>query len=267
MIRSLYTAGSGLMAQQTAIDTIANNLSNVNTTGYKKQRAEFQEALYAYLPPALPTGAPQGLHMGQGVQVAGMQRLFDMGPLSETGNPFDLAIQGDGFFQVQLADGTVAYTRDGSFKLDGSAGPNGTGAVRLTTASGALVLDGQGQPITVPADGAEIAIGPDGQLHFTTTDATGSKVETLGQKIGLVSFTNPAGLLALGDNLLTTSASSGTPIAATGGIKQGALEGSNVQMVEEMVALIQAQRAYEFASKAVQTSDEMLSIANNLRKG
>lgn len=267
MIRSLYTAGSGLMAQQTAIDTIANNLSNVNTTGYKKQRAEFQEALYAYIQPAIPTGAPQGLHIGQGVQVVGMQRLIDMGPLSETGNTFDLAVQGDGFFQVQLADGTVAYTRDGAFKLDGSTGPGGTGPVRLTTAAGALVLDDQGQPITIPANGEEVTIGADGQIRFTTTDAAGAKIETLGQKIGLVSFTNPGGLLAIGDNLLATSAASGGPIAATGAIKQGALEGSNVQMVEEMVALIQAQRAYEFSSKAVQTSDEMLSIANNLRKG
>lgn len=267
MIRSLYTAGSGLMAQQTAIDTIANNLSNVNTNGYKRQRTEFQEALYSYIQPVVPTGAPQGIHMGQGVQVVGLQRIVDSGPLNETGNAYDLAIQGDGFFQVQLADGTIAYTRDGAFKLDGSSGPNGAGPVRLSTAAGALVLDDQGQPILIPAGGEEVAITPDGQIRFTTTDAAGSKVEAYGQKIGLVSFTNPGGLTALGDNLLTTSATSGGPIAATGTITQGALEGSNVQMVDEMVALIQAQRAYEFSSKAVQTADEMLSIANNLRKG
>lgn len=257
MIRSLYTAGSGLMAQQTAIDTIANNLSNVNTTGYKKQRAEFQEALYAQIQPPLPTGAPQGLQMGQGVQLAGIQRMIEMGPLSETGNTYDLAIQGDGFFRVQLADGTIAYTRDGAFRLDAQG--------RLTTSTGALLLDTQGQPITAQAGRAEI--GADGQITYTTTDPAGTPVEAPGPKIGLYSFTNPGGLLALGDNLLTESAASGGAMAATGGIKQYALEGSNVQMVEEMVALIQAQRAYEFSSKAVQTADEMLSIANNLRKG
>jgi flagellar basal-body rod protein FlgG len=257
VIRSLYTAGSGLIAQQNAIDTIANNLANVNTTGYKKQRAEFQESLYTLIQPALPTGAPRGLQMGQGVQLAGIQRMMAMGPLSETGNPFDLAIQGEGFFQVQLADGTVAYTRDGAFKVDGQG--------RLTTGSGALLLDIQGQPITVK-EGSPL-ITSDGQITFTTTDAAGAPIESAGQKIGLYTFTNPGGLTAVGDNLLTTSANSGEPIAATGGIKQFALEGSNVQMVDEMVALIQAQRAYEFSSKAVQTSDEMLSIANNLRKG
>lgn len=267
MIRSLYTAGSGLMAQQTAIDTIANNLSNVNTTGYKKQRAEFQEALYAHIEPALPTGAPRGLQMGQGVQLAGLQRIMEMGPLSETGNTYDLAIQGDGFFAVQLADGSVAFTRDGAFKLDGSSGPDGNGPVYLTTAGGARLLDDQGQPVTIPAQGEEVTIGADGQLRFTTKDAAGAETQADGQRIGLYSFTNPGGLLALGDNLLTTSAASGAAVLATGGIKQGALEASNVQMVEEMVALIQAQRAYEFSSKAVQTADEMLSIANNLRKG
>lgn len=267
MIRSLYTAGSGLMAQQTAIDTIANNLSNANTNGYKRQRAEFQEALYAYIQPPIPTGAPQGIHMGQGVQVVGLQRITDTGPMNETGNTFDLAIQGDGFFQVQLADGTIAYTRDGAFRLDGDAGEKGTDPVRLVTTAGALVLNDQGQPIRIPALGEEVSITADGQIRFTTKDANGSPVEVYGPKIGLVSFTNPGGLVALGDNLLTISAASGTPIAATGAVKQGALEGSNVQMVEEMVALIQAQRAYEFSSKAVQTSDEMLSIANNLRKG
>lgn len=266
MIRSLYTAGSGLMAQQTAIDTIANNLSNVNTTGYKKQRAEFQEALYAHIEPALPTGAPRGFQMGQGVQLAGLQRIMEMGPLSETGNTYDLAIQGEGFFAVQLADGSIAFTRDGAFKLDGSSGPESNRPVYLTTAGGARLLDDQGQPVTIPAQGEDVTIGADGQLRFTTKDAAG-ETQVDGQRIGLYSFTNPGGLLALGDNLLTTSATSGAAFLATGGIKQGALEGSNVQMVEEMVALIQAQRAYEFSSKAVQASDEMLSIANNLRKG
>lgn len=259
MIRSLYTAGSGMIAQQTALDTIANNLANVNTTGYKKQRAEFQEALYTFIPPALPNGAPRGIHMGQGVQIAGLQRLFDMGPLSDTGNAYDLAIQGEGFFQVQLPNGSTAYTRDGSFKLDGQG--------RLVTGTGALLLDDQGQPVTAPAQGEEVQVDPTGQIRFTTTDAAGATTEAVGPKIGLYTFTNPGGLLALGDNLLTTSAASGNAMAATGTLKQYALEGSNVQMVDEMVALIQAQRAYEFSSKAVQTSDEMLGIANNLRKG
>jgi flagellar basal-body rod protein FlgG len=259
MIRSLYTAGSGMIAQQTAIDTIANNLANVNTNGYKKQRAEFQEALYAFIPPALPTGAPRGIHIGQGVQLAGINRLFDGGPIVATGNEYDLAIQGEGFFRVQLSDGTTAYTRDGAFRLDGER--------RLTTATGALLVDDQGRPVQIPEGALSVRIGPDGQLTYTQRDEAGASVEVPGQKIGLYTFPNPSGLLALGDNLLTTSANSGDALQAGGTIQQGALEGSNVQMVEEMVALIQAQRAYEFSSKAIQTSDEMLSLANNLRKG
>ncbi|MEB3286481.1 MAG: flagellar basal-body rod protein FlgG [Vampirovibrionales bacterium] len=261
MLRSLYTAASGSNAQQFNIDIIANNVSNVNTTGFKKSRAEFQDLINQTL--ALPgtigdqgTTDPVGVQVGLGVQVSATQRIFLPGSTFQTGNPLDMAIQGDGFFQVQLDNGQVAYSRDGSWKMDA----NGT----IVTSDGLPI-----QPaMTIPNDTSEIVIGKNGVVSVRQTGQT--QLSQVGQ-IQLVRFPNPAGLEDIGRNLYMDTPGSGDPIQGTAGqgefgrttINQGFLEGSNVQMVEELINLITAQRAFEANSKVIKASDEVLQITNN----
>ncbi len=263
MIRALWTAGTGMIAQQTNIDTISNNLSNVNTVGFKKVRAEFEDLLYQTLRApgnsalGTPGQLPTGLQVGLGARLAATNRLFSQGSAQQTGNPFDLMVEGDGFFQVQLVDGRIAYTRGGNFKVDGEG--------RLLDNEGNYVVP----EITIPDGSADLSISQDGTI---TVVLPGENVPTEIGRFELVRFINPAGLLPMGRNLFVQSSSSGEPVIATPGteglgtIIQGALEMSNVQIVEEMVNMIVAQRAYDVNSKAVQASDEMLQVANNLRR-
>ncbi len=262
MIRALWSAGTGMQAQQMNIDTIANNLANVNTTGFKKMRAEFQDLLYqtirepgssSYQGVQIPTG----LQIGLGVRPVATARIFTQGDHLQTDNPLDLRIEGQGFFQVELPDGTVAYTRNGSFKEDGNG--------QLVTSEGYIV-----QPaITFPSGVEQINVGTDGTISVQVSG------ETTAQEVGkldLVTFVNPAGLDSMGNGLYRQSGASGDPNTVSPGtegagtIVQGALEMSNVKVVEEMINMIVAQRAYEVNSKAIQASDEMLQTANNLRR-
>ncbi len=263
MIRALWTAGTGMIAQQTNIDTISNNLANVNTVGFKKIRAEFEDLLYQTLrtPGNSSLGTtgqrPAGLQVGLGARLAATNRLFEQGSAQQTGNPLDLMIEGDGFFQVALPDGRLAYTRGGNFKIDGEG----------------RLLDNEGNylepEITVPDGSSNLVIDPDGTVTVILPGE--NNPEEIG-KLELVRFINPAGLLPIGKNMYIQSSSSGEPETATPGtegvgtITQMALEMSNVQVVEEMVNMIVAQRAYDVNSKAVQASDEMLQVANNLRR-
>lgn len=262
MIRSLWTAGTGMNAQQLNIDVISNNLANVNTTGYKKSRVDFQDLIYQDLralgTPVL-TGAqiPVGSQVGHGVRPVATQKMFTQGAFEETGNPLDIAIEGDGFFQVLLPDGMVAYTRDGSFKRDGDG--------NLVTSDG-FMLD---PPISIDEDILSISISPNGDVYVEEAGST--ELMHIGS-IEIVRFSNPAGLKNLGRNLYAQTAASGEPMYGTpgmfgfGALAQGFLERSNVKVVEEMVNMIVAQRAYEICSKAIRTSDEMLETANNIRR-
>jgi len=262
MIRSLYTAATGMEAQQLNIDVIANNLANVNTTGFKRSRVDFQDLLYQTIRTAGAAQAqgvqiPTGIQVGLGTRVASVQKLFTQGDFQMTGNKLDVLIEGNGFFQVMLPSGNLAYTRDGSFKIDGQG--------RLVTSDGYPV-----QPeITIPAGAKEISIGEDGTVSATL--AGQSAPQELGQ-IQLVGFTNPAGLESLGRNLFAQTEASGEPVPGTPGqdglgtLAQGYVEMSNVKVVEEMVNMIIAQRAYEVNSKSIQAADEMLNIANNIRR-
>ncbi len=261
MIRSLYTAATGMKANQLYIDNISNNLANVNTTGFKKSKLEFQELLYQTLVDP-GSGAvegsksPAGLQLGLGVRSASNQKIFSQGNLQETKNSFDMAITGTGFFQVQLPSGEVAYTRDGSLKVasDGA----------LVTSSG-LPLE---PAITIPDGAQNVMISDSGKVSVFMTD-TGS-TEDLGQ-IETARFLNEGGLRSLGSNLYQISPASGEPEVGIPGnnglgtLKQGFVEASNVELVEEMVNMIVAQRAYEISSKAIQTSDSMLQLANQLK--
>lgn len=263
MMRALWSAATGMYAQQLNLDTITNNVANVNTTAYKQSRAEFQDLFYQILQaPGSPvtTGGemylPVGIQLGSGVKPVAVVKMFSPGGFTITTNPLDLAISGDGFFQIMLPDGTTAYTRDGSFKLDGEG--------RIVTADGFLL----NPEITIPDDATSITISSDGIVSVLRP---GSPVpEELGQ-IELARFVNPSGLLSYGKNLYLESAASGNPVVGTPGlsglgtITQNALEMSNVNVVEEMSRMIIAQRAYEVNSKALQTADDMLQIANNLR--
>ncbi len=262
MVRSLWTAASGMIGQQGNIDTISNNLANVNTSGYKRQRAEFEDLIYqtvklAGTPATEDTVVPVPIQMGHGVKLAATQRQFTQGALQNTENFSDIAIAGDGFFRVMLYDGTFAYTRDGSFKLDAQG--------RMVTSDG-FPLE---PPITIPQEAEEITIAQDGTVTVTLPG------ETEPQEVGVIElarFINPAGLLSVGRNLYLATASSGeaqvgTPgVGGLGTLAQGFLETSNVQIVEEMVRMISAQRAYEINAKAVTTADEMMSITNNMKR-
>ena len=260
MLRALHTAATGMMAQQINIDTIANNIANVNTTGYKQSRAEFQDLLYQDLRPAgtassSSTEYPTGLQLGLGVMPIATARNYRQGDFRQTDNPLDVVIAGKGFFQVALPSGETAYTRDGSFHLD----QTGT------------VVTAEGNPlepaITIPANAQGIVVGSDGTVSVTQNG------QTAAQQVGTIqiaSFQNPSGLSAIGRNLLMPSTASGIPIAGAPGatglglLNQGFLEQSNVNIVEEMVNMIIAQRAYEVNSRAVRVADDMLQQVNNL---
>lgn len=257
---SLYSAATGMEAQQLNLNTIANNLANVNTPGFKRSKIEFQDLLYQK-PRASGTDSgggnlvPTGIEVGNGSRVASTSKVFTQGQLTNTGEKLDVAIQGDGFFEVQRADGTIAYTRDGSFKLNAQG--------QVVTVDGLPVLSGF-QPI--PAGSESINISEDGNV--TVQSSTGDQTF----RLTLTRFANPSGLRSLGGNLFEETAASGTPEAGNPGEQgfgrtiQGYVEASNVNVVEEMVNLIVAQRAYEVNSKSIQTSDEMLQNIANLKR-
>ena len=255
---ALHVARTGLDAQDVRMRVIANNLANVNTIGFKRDRANFETLAYQQIVAAGSQADSQnklasGLNLGTGVQLTGIERIDTQGTLSTTGNSLDLAIEGSGFFQVQQTDGTTAYTRAGNFK---------TNAEGIVVTSDGLPLIPQ---IQVPEGATSFSIGNDGTVSATL--AGESEPTQLGQ-IELARFINPAGLTAVGDNLLTESAASGQPQVGTAGlegrgtIRQGALEQSNVNTVEELVDMIETQRAYEVASKMIKATDEMLQYVN-----
>lgn len=262
-MQALYTAATGMSAQQLNIDTISNNLANVSTTGFKKQRLDFQDLLYLNLKPAgtptsPETNTPAGIEIGEGVKPSATQRIFTEGSIQNTNNPLDLLIEGnESFFQVTLPNGQTAYTRDGSFTQDANG--------NIVTASG-YFLD---PPVQIPQETSSIQITATGQIMATIAgSATASQI---GQ-IEFARFVNPAGLSDMGGNLYQQTAASGEAIVGTPGatgfsnIQQGSLEASNVDVVDEMVNLIVAQRAYELNSKAVSTSDTMLSDISNMKQ-
>jgi len=260
MIQSLYSGATGMDAQQQNLDTIANNLANANTNGFKKSQIEFQDLLYTRTRAAgadagAGTVVPTGVEVGNGSRVVATAKIFTQGQLNQTGQNWDMAINGDGFLQVQRADGTYAYTRDGSLKVDNTG--------HLTTSDGLPVLSGF-QP--VPAGTGTVSIASNGQV--TTMGPSGTQT----YQIQLTRFANPSGLLSLGGNTYQESPASGTPETGAPGqngyglIVQGSLESSNVNIVQEMVNMIQAQRAYEINSKSVQTSDEMLQKIGDLKR-
>ena len=261
MLRALRTAASGMTAQQLYIDVIANNLANVNTTGFKKSRVEFEDLFYQTLRPAGPgqgeTQVPSGLQVGHGTMLVASPKIFSQGDTDTTGNPLDLQIQGDGLFQVEMPDGTTAYTRDGALQVDGDG--------RIVTSRGLPILP----EITIPEDTESILVASDGRVYVQEAGAEEST--ELGQ-ILLARFVNPAGLEADGANLLRLGPSSGDPILGAPGeqgiglLQQGALERSNVNVVEEMIKMIVAQRAFEINSKAVSTAEDLLSMINNLKR-
>lgn len=271
MLRSLWTAASGMISQQVNVDTIANNLSNINTTGYKTERTEFQSLLYQTIQKKSTDSEgdakPVGVQVGLGVRSSAITSQFTQGALNETGGAFDLAIEGLGFFQVQKPDGSIAYTRNGSLKMSTS----GDG-LTLCTSEGYPILDINGEAITIPAtyNSSLIAIDTSGRLCYPNEK---NNYEPIGIQIGLVQFNNPAGLEKSGGSLFNATASSGEARFETmddsltvSKIHQGYIEASNVQAVDEMVNMIVAQRAYEMNSKAITASDEMLQQANNLRQ-
>lgn len=257
---SLYSAATGMEAQQLNLNTIANNLANVNTPGFKRSQIEFQDLLYQK-PRNVGSEAgggnvvPTGIEIGNGTRVAATAKVFTQGQMTSTGERLDVAIQGDGFFEVQRPDGTIAYTRDGSFKLNASG--------QVVTADGMPILSGM-QP--VPPGTTAINISENGEVTYDGADGA----QTF--RLTLTRFANPSGLRSLGGNLYEESAASGTPEtgqpgeAGFGTVLQGYIESSNVNIVEEMVNLIVAQRAYEVNSKSIQTSDEMLQNINQLKR-
>jgi flagellar basal-body rod protein FlgG len=254
MIRSLWIAKTGLDAQQTQLDVISNNLANVNTSGFKRSRAVFEDLLYQTMrqPGAnssQQTNLPTGLQIGTGVRPVATERIFSQGNLQQTSNSLDVAINGQGFLQVQMPDGSTAYTRDGSLHLDSQG--------QVVTSSGYPILPA----ITVPTNAQSITIGNDGTVSVTQA---GQAAATQVGALQLANFINPAGLESRGENLYTETQSSGNPTTSTPGsngigtLQQGYVETSNVNVVEELVNMIQTQRAYEINSKAVETSDQML---------
>jgi flagellar basal-body rod protein FlgG len=261
MIRALWTSASGMQAQQMNLDVIANNLANVNTSGFKKSSLQFQEMMYdTDKSPGASTSdsstSPTGVQVGYGSKPVATERNFTQGNLQQTGNTYDVAIQGQGFYKVTLPDGTNAYTRDGSFLVNSDG--------NLVTNQGYLVT-GVGQ---IDPKATNVAIGSDGTISATVNN-TAVKISP----ITISNFPNPEGLSSLGSNLYQETAASGNAIDGQtpgqngmGTLSQGYIETSNVQVVEEMVNMINAQRAYEINSKAIQTSDQMMGIANNLRQ-
>jgi flagellar basal-body rod protein FlgG len=260
MIRSLWIAKTGMDAQQTQLDVISNNLANVGTTGFKSARAAFEDLLYQNLRQSganssQQTQLPTGLQVGTGVAAVATETLFTQGNLQQTSNSLDLAVNGQGFFQVQMPDGTSAYTRDGSFHVDAAG--------QLVTNSGFAITPA----ITIPAGAQSVTVGQDGTVSVTL--AGKANPQSVGA-LQLVNFVNPAGLERKGQNLFAETAASGTPSAnapgtnGLGTLQQGYLETSNVNVVSELVNMIQTQRAYEMNSKAVQTVDQMLGKLSDL---
>jgi flagellar basal-body rod protein FlgG len=260
MIRSLWTAKTGLDAQQTQLDVISHNLANVSTTGYKRSRAVFEDLLYQTIrqPGAASsqqTTIPSGLMLGTGVRPVATEHIFTQGGLQKTENSLDIAINGNGFFQIQMPDGTLAYSRDGAFQLDSTG--------QVVTASGYTLSPA----LTIPANALSVTISRDGIVSVTTA---GTATPTQIGNIQLASFVNPGGLQSVGENLFVETASSGTPTPNTPGsngtglLNQGYLENSNVNVAEELVTMIQTQRAYELNSRAIQTSDNMLGRLTQL---
>jgi flagellar basal-body rod protein FlgG len=261
MLKSLNTAATGMAAQQTNMDVIANNIANVSTNGFKKSRAEFEDLVYqTQKEPGATTGmnsySPNGVQTGLGVKTAGVQKDFTMGSTAITKNPLDLQIDGAGFFQVMTPEGQLAYTRDGAFKKDASG----------------KVVDKNGntlQPeMTIPPNVSGIDVGANGEVKVIS--ALGDAPQTIGQ-IDLANFVNPAGLKAMGKNIFMPTPASGQAqnsrpgLNGTGYVSQGQLETSNVNIVDEMVNMITAQRAYETNSKMIQASDQMLQSINNMK--
>ena len=261
MIRSLWISKTGMDAQQTQLDVVSNNLANVNTTGFKRSRAVFEDLLYqnAREPGAQSsqqTTLPSGLQIGTGTRVVTTERLHTQGNLTKTGNSTDVAINGNGFFQVQMPDGTLAYTRDGNFQINAQG--------QLVTSSGYPV-----QPaVTVPQNATSLTVGKDGVVTVTMP---GTVNNTQVGTFQLANFINPAGLRSLGENLYAETEASGTANLANpgsngvGALNQNYVETSNVNVVEEMIQMIQTQRAYEINSKAVQTADRMLEKVAQLK--
>ncbi len=261
-MRALNTAGSGMVSQQMNLDVIANNLANVNTTAFKSQRAEFQDLMYQTLRASGAanngeTSLPQSVQVGLGSRFSASATNFNMGSLLTTGGVTDIAINGEGFYQVQIPGGEVAYTRDGSFKRDANG----------------LIVTSDGNPLipnmTLPSGARAISISPEG---YVSAILPGNNDPTELGQIQLAIFTNPSGLTRIGQNMFQAGGGSGDASLVTPGtegsgtIQQNFLEGSNVQVVEEMVKMISAQRAYEINSKAIQTSDDMLSVLNSLKR-
>jgi flagellar basal-body rod protein FlgG len=260
MIRSLWTAATGMEAQQTKLDAISHNLANVGTNGFKRGSVVFEDLMYQNLrtPGAASSDQsqlPTGLQVGLGVRVTSASRIFSQGSLQQTASKFDLAIQGNGFFQIQMPDGSTGYTRDGGFQIDSGG--------QLVTNAGYPVQPG----ITVPANATSFDVSRDGTVSVSLPGQAAPQV--LGQ-LQLASFINPAGLDSRGGNIFGETAASGTPNAAApgsasmGSLQQGFVEGSNVNVVEELVSMIATQRAYELNSKAIQTSDQMLAKLGQL---
>lgn len=261
MIKALNTAATGMQAQQANLDVLSNNLANISTNGFKKSRAEFEDLMYqTSKEPGQATGlnsvSPTGVQTGLGVKTGAIQKDFSHGSSIVTKNPFDIQIEGSGFFQMQTADGQIGYTRDGAFKRD----PSG----RLIDRNGNVL-----QPeITIPADAAGVDISATGEVKIIQN--LNDPPQTVGQ-IDIVNFVNPAGLRSIGKNLFVQTSASGQAITTrpglqgTGYLAQGQIEGSNVNIAEEMVNMITAQRAYETNSKAIQAADQMLQTVNNLR--
>ncbi len=255
MIRALWVARTGLDAQQTHLDVISNNLANVSTNGFKRARAVFEDLLYQTTrqPGAQSsqnTQIPSGLQVGTGVRPVAAVRIHTQGNLQQTSNSLDMAIQGDGYFQIQLPDGTLAYTRDGSFQRDAQG--------QIVTSSGYLLEPA----ITIPADALSVSIAKDGTVSVTQP---GQAAATQIGNIQLANFVNPGGLLSTGENLFLETASSGAPTPSTPGtngtglVNQFYVETSNVNVAEELVSMIETQRAYELNSRVVSTADQMLA--------
>lgn len=260
MIRSLWIAKTGLDAQQTQLDVISNNLANVSTNGFKRARAVFEDLLYQTMrqpgaQSSQQTTIPSGLQLGTGVKPVATEKIFTQGSLTQTSNPLDLAINGQGFFQIQMPDGTLSYTRDGSFQKDSTG----------------LVVTSSGYPLspalTIPANATSVTVGRDGVVSVMQA---GTTAPTQVGTIQLAAFVNPGGLQSTGENLFIETASSGTPTPNTPGtngtglLNQGYVETSNVNVAEELVNMIQTQRAYEINSKAITTSDQMLAKLSQL---
>ena len=262
MIRSLWTAATGMVVQQKNLDVIANNIANVNTNGYKRSRADFQELMYqttrmAGVRTEQGNQVPTGIQIGLGALLASVEKVFIQGDYQQTQGDLDLAIEGAGFFQITLPSGDKAYTRSGAFKTDAQG--------RVVTADGYMLEPA----VTIPQGATAISIEVDGTVSATIQGQ--SKPQQVG-KIELATFTNQAGLSAMGKNLFVETDGSGTPIVGNpnqnglGSLRQGYLEMSNVDIVQEMVNMIIAERAYEVNSKAIQAADSMLQVANNVRR-